>query len=171
MSSHMTPGLYQSQMQGYMTRVRSQMAAIAPEKDPTKRDTLLREHYQGMYRDKQTMRGMGCRVGNASYSQGSRLTEDRSARTPPPQTAVTGTPSKSTFRPAAFRRCDRQLRVDPGRTARPAVLWGRSKGQSFDPLRKDGCRPCGWTRLKKPERLDWTGFSRGNSPRIRNSRR
>ena len=59
MPSHMTPGLYQSQMQGHMTEMRSQMAAIAAEKDLTKRDTLLREHYQGMYRDMQTMRGMG----------------------------------------------------------------------------------------------------------------
>jgi cytochrome c5 len=59
MPSHMTPGPYQSQMQGHMTHMRSQMAAIAAEKDPTKRETLLREHYQTMYRDMQTMRGMG----------------------------------------------------------------------------------------------------------------
>jgi hypothetical protein len=59
MPSHMTPGLYQSQMQGHVTQMRSQMAAIAAEKDPAKRDTLLREHYQGMYRDMQTIRGRG----------------------------------------------------------------------------------------------------------------
>jgi hypothetical protein len=59
MPSNMTPGLYQSQMQGHMTRMRSQMAAIAAEKDPTKRETLLREHYETMYRGMQSMRGMG----------------------------------------------------------------------------------------------------------------
>ena len=59
MPSHMAPGAYQSQMQGHMTRMRSQMAAIAAEKDPTKRETLLREHYETMYRGMQSMRGMG----------------------------------------------------------------------------------------------------------------
>ena len=59
MPSHMTPGLYQSQMQGHMAMMRNQMAAIAAEKDPTKRNALLREHYETMYRDMQTMRGMG----------------------------------------------------------------------------------------------------------------
>ena len=57
--SDMKPGPYQSQMQGHMTRMRSQMAAIAAEKDPTKRETLLREHYETMYRGMQSMRGMG----------------------------------------------------------------------------------------------------------------
>jgi hypothetical protein len=57
--ANMKPGQYHSQMQGHMTRMHSQMAAIAAEKDPTKRETLLREHYEGMYRDMQTMRGMG----------------------------------------------------------------------------------------------------------------
>jgi hypothetical protein len=59
MPSHMTPGLYQSQMQGHMQRMRSQMAAIAAATDPARRQALMREHYQGMYRDMQTMRGMG----------------------------------------------------------------------------------------------------------------
>ena len=59
MPSHMTPGMYQSQMQGHMQHMRSQMAAIAAEKDPTRRRALIREHYQSMYRDMQTMRGMG----------------------------------------------------------------------------------------------------------------
>ena len=59
MPSNMKPGQYQSQMQGHMTRMRSQMAAIAAEKDPTKRETLLREHYETMYRGMQSMRGMG----------------------------------------------------------------------------------------------------------------
>jgi hypothetical protein len=59
MPSHMNPGTYQSQMQGYMQRMRSQMAAIAAEKDPARREALMREHYQSMYRDMQSMRGMG----------------------------------------------------------------------------------------------------------------
>jgi hypothetical protein len=59
MPTHMKPGMYQSQMQGHMQRMRSQMAAIAAEKDPARRQALLREHYQSMYRDMQTMRGMG----------------------------------------------------------------------------------------------------------------
>ena len=59
MPSHMNPGTYQSQMQGHMQRMGSQMAAIAAEKDPTRRQALMREHYQSMYRDMQSMRGMG----------------------------------------------------------------------------------------------------------------
>jgi cytochrome c5 len=59
MPSHMTPGVYQSQMHGHMQRMRSQMAAIAAENDATKRQALMREHYESMYRDMQTMRGMG----------------------------------------------------------------------------------------------------------------
>jgi hypothetical protein len=59
MPSNMDPGLYQSQMHGNMTQMRSQMAAIAAEGDPTKRQALLREHYETMYRGMQSMRGMG----------------------------------------------------------------------------------------------------------------
>jgi hypothetical protein len=59
MPSHMNPGMYQSQMQGHMQHMRSQTAAIAAEKDPTRRQALMREHYQSMYRDMQSMRGMG----------------------------------------------------------------------------------------------------------------
>lgn len=59
MPSDMKPGIYQSQMQGYMSRMRSQMAAIGAERDPAKRDALLREHYETMYRDMQSMRGRG----------------------------------------------------------------------------------------------------------------
>lgn len=59
MPSHMTPGAYQSQMQGYMQRMRSQMAAIAATTDPARRQALMREHYESMYREMQTMRGMG----------------------------------------------------------------------------------------------------------------
>jgi cytochrome c5 len=80
MPSDMNPRTYQSQMQGHMNRMRSQMAAIAAEKDPTKREALLREHYETMYRDMQSMRGMGWMwAPNAaaslpdSESQGARL--------------------------------------------------------------------------------------------------
>ena len=59
MPSHMTPSQYQSQMQGYMQQMQQQMAAISREADPARRDALLREHYQSMYRDMQSMRGMG----------------------------------------------------------------------------------------------------------------
>lgn len=57
--SHMTPGLYRSQMQGHMQQVQHRMAAITRETDSAKREALMREHYQSMYRDMQTMRGMG----------------------------------------------------------------------------------------------------------------
>ncbi len=57
--SGMNPGVYQSQMQGPMQRMQSQIAAIAKETDAKKREALLREHYETMYRDMQTMRGMG----------------------------------------------------------------------------------------------------------------
>lgn len=59
MPSSMTPDVYQSQMQSHMQRMHKQMAAIAAESDPAKRQALIREHYEGMYRDMQTMRGMG----------------------------------------------------------------------------------------------------------------
>jgi len=59
MPSHMTPSQYQSQMQGYMQQMQHQMAAISREADPARRDALLRKHYQSMYRDMQSMRGMG----------------------------------------------------------------------------------------------------------------
>jgi cytochrome c5 len=42
-----------------MSRMRSQMAAIGAERDPAKRDALLREHYETMYRNMQSMRGRG----------------------------------------------------------------------------------------------------------------
>jgi cytochrome c5 len=59
MPADMKPGIYQSQMKGYMSRMRSQMAAIGAERDPAKRDALLREHYETMYRGMQSIRGMG----------------------------------------------------------------------------------------------------------------
>lgn len=54
-----TPDAYQQQMAAHMQTMRAQMAAISAETDPAKRQALMREHYQTMYRDMQTMRGMG----------------------------------------------------------------------------------------------------------------
>ncbi len=55
----MTPDAYQKQMSGHMQTMRSQMAAISAETDPAKRRALMQKHYDTMYRDMQTMRGMG----------------------------------------------------------------------------------------------------------------
>lgn len=57
--SGVTPDAYRRQMQSHMQTMHSQMAAIAAETDPAKRETLIREHYESMYRNMQTMRGMG----------------------------------------------------------------------------------------------------------------
>lgn len=59
MPSSMTPGDYQRQMQERMARIRKQMNAIRAAPDPAKRLALMREHYETMYRDMQTTRGMG----------------------------------------------------------------------------------------------------------------
>ncbi|MBL8201066.1 MAG: hypothetical protein JNK40_08860 [Chromatiales bacterium] len=55
----MTPDVYQKQMTEHMQTMRSQMTAIAAETDPTKRQALIRDHYNTMYQHMQTMRGMG----------------------------------------------------------------------------------------------------------------
>ncbi|MEZ5564057.1 MAG: hypothetical protein R3F24_00440 [Gammaproteobacteria bacterium] len=57
--SGVTPEAYQKQMTEQMQAMRSQMAAISAEKDPAKREVLMQKHYDTMYRDMQTMRGMG----------------------------------------------------------------------------------------------------------------
>ena len=54
-----TPNAYQKQMNEHMQAMRSQMAAISAETDPAKRQALMKKHYDTMYRDMQTMRGMG----------------------------------------------------------------------------------------------------------------
>jgi hypothetical protein len=54
-----TPNAYQKQMTEHMQTMRSQMAAISAETDPAKRQALMKKHYDTMYRDMQTMRGMG----------------------------------------------------------------------------------------------------------------
>jgi hypothetical protein len=59
MPSGVTPKAYQQSMQAHMQGMRTQMAAIAAETDPGKRRVLLQQNYDSMYRDMQTMRGMG----------------------------------------------------------------------------------------------------------------
>lgn len=59
MPPNVTPNAYQKQMREHMQTMRSQMAAISAETDPAKRQALMREHYAVMYRNMQTMRGMG----------------------------------------------------------------------------------------------------------------
>jgi hypothetical protein len=54
-----TPEQYQKHMQALQQLMRKQTAAIAAEKDLTLRDALIRQHYYAIYRDMQTMRGMG----------------------------------------------------------------------------------------------------------------
>lgn len=59
MPSSMSPERYGKLMQGTMQQMRQQMTGIAAEKNPTKRQQLVRGHYEFMYRSMQTMRGMG----------------------------------------------------------------------------------------------------------------
>lgn len=54
-----TPEQYQKRMQALQLDMRKQMTAIAAETGPAKRDVLLRQHYDTMYRNMQIMRGMG----------------------------------------------------------------------------------------------------------------
>jgi hypothetical protein len=50
---------YQRRMQQHSLTMRARMTAIAAEQDPGRRQALIRAHYYAMYRDMQTMRGMG----------------------------------------------------------------------------------------------------------------
>jgi len=54
----LSAGDYRRQMQASLRTMQTQMAAIAAEGDPAKRTALMREHYETMYRDMQTLRGM-----------------------------------------------------------------------------------------------------------------
>ncbi len=54
-----TPERYQQQMQSHMGRMHEQMNKIAQTTDPAERQRLMEEHWRSMYRDMQTMRGMG----------------------------------------------------------------------------------------------------------------
>jgi hypothetical protein len=55
----MTPEQYGQQMRDHMQRMQEQMSKIAQTTDPQERQRLMQEHWQTMYRDMQTMRGMG----------------------------------------------------------------------------------------------------------------
>ena len=55
----MTPEQYSQQMRDHTQRMQEQMSKIAQTADPQERQRLMQEHWQGMYQDMQTMRGMG----------------------------------------------------------------------------------------------------------------
>jgi hypothetical protein len=59
MPSGVTPKAYQQSMQAHMRGMQARMATIAAQTDPAKRRALMQQHYEAMYRDMQTMRGMG----------------------------------------------------------------------------------------------------------------
>lgn len=53
------PRQYGQQMRVHMQALNEQMGRIAQASDPTERQRLLQEHWQSMYRDMQSMRGLG----------------------------------------------------------------------------------------------------------------
>lgn len=53
------PDRYKQEMREHMQRMQEQMNKIAQTTDPQERQRLLQEHWQSMYQDMQTMRGMG----------------------------------------------------------------------------------------------------------------
>ena len=55
----LSPDQYSQQMRNHMQRMQEQMNKIAQTTDPQERQRLMQEHWQGMYQDMQTMRGMG----------------------------------------------------------------------------------------------------------------
>jgi hypothetical protein len=55
----MDAGQYRSQMRRNTQRMYDQMSGILSSPDPAKRQRMLQEHWQNMYRNMQTMRGMG----------------------------------------------------------------------------------------------------------------
>ena len=55
----LSPDQYSQQMRDHMQRMQEQMNKIAQTTDPQERQRLMEEHWQGMYQDMQTMRGMG----------------------------------------------------------------------------------------------------------------
>lgn len=54
-----TPDQYSEQMRGHMQLMQEQMDKIAQTTDPQERQRLMQEHWQGMYQNMQSMRGMG----------------------------------------------------------------------------------------------------------------
>ena len=55
----MSPEQYGQQMREHMQRMHEQMSQLGQTTDPAQRQRLLQEHWQTMYRDMETMRGMG----------------------------------------------------------------------------------------------------------------
>jgi len=58
---------YRSQMFENMQIMHDQMAQIWSTKDPAERERLLQEHWQDMYENMQTLRGMGWMWGNSMH--------------------------------------------------------------------------------------------------------
>ena len=55
----MSPEQYGQQMDEHMKRMQEQMNQLGQTTDPQQRQKLLQEHWQTMYRDMESMRGMG----------------------------------------------------------------------------------------------------------------
>jgi hypothetical protein len=55
----LSPDQYSQQMRDQMQRMQEQMNKIAQTTDPQERQLLMQEHWQSMYQNMQTMRGMG----------------------------------------------------------------------------------------------------------------
>ena len=55
----LTPDQYAQQMREQMKTMQEQMNKIAQTSDPQERQRLMQEHWQSMYQNMQTMRGMG----------------------------------------------------------------------------------------------------------------
>jgi hypothetical protein len=62
----MSPEPYSQRMRDHMQRMQEQMNKIAQTTDPQERQRLMKEHWQSMYKDMQTMRGMGWMWGGGS---------------------------------------------------------------------------------------------------------
>jgi TolA-binding protein len=57
--SGVDPNQYRQKMREQMQRMQEQMNKIAQTSNPQERQRLMQEHWQSMYQDMQTMRGMG----------------------------------------------------------------------------------------------------------------
>ncbi|HXZ86268.1 MAG TPA: hypothetical protein VEI82_12340 [Myxococcota bacterium] len=65
-----SPEQYAKEMREHMKRMREQMSQIAQAKDLKERQRLLQEHWQSMYGDMETMRGLGWMWGNEKMGPG-----------------------------------------------------------------------------------------------------
>lgn len=62
----LSPDQYGHQMRDHMQRMQEQMNKIARTTDQQERQRLMQEHWQSMYQDMQTMRGMGWMWGGGT---------------------------------------------------------------------------------------------------------